>query len=944
MAGSRFAPVLRDPQGLELMCLPRHLDRVSRFLKHALDAEGVSVVWSSQAKGTATFQLYAFCGSDRHHHLRLVVNTRRQWQGVTYFEANEVFRNRDTSRSPQRPAAVIGTLAQFLPGYLGSGHIERESTTRLAMTADTHPAQLRAVLGKMVGTTAAERFVDALRDAELSSLIKEAPRFRRALLRRSLLRHPLKTLSALARRLSGGERDDPGFLVAVMGPQGAETEALAAEMRTELPRTVRRQQLHVPTAGRGPRAAGGSPQDRSAARGSSWWRAIASLPGVPAHVPRVRGACPPQRRRRGGRWLGRRLGHRARTLRPHGRRRARPLDGGQSSAARRHPGLLSDVDGAHAAPAGAVSAGGPGAHRSLRGLRRRPADGLRGPLRGRRRARSGPRHGRDARWHGGADARRGAPEPLSRGVSPPGKRPDGARPSSSSTGGTPSFGAGPAPVASFDLRDRQGAEAVREAWARLGPGERIVIRTPERRGGALPAGPPRSSSSRPSDLGRELRGVRGRGTGEPSPCSPRTRAVPSGGASTCCPSDLPGGRALSALLLRLASPFKLGPPLRAPGGGSVWTRLGGALPVRDLPVLPVGRPRWRCSGRPRRPPSSLLTVRALDRRGCTPGRRCRSASSAASAGVGPARARGGAGGPPGGRAGASVPLASVVASGEREGLPLARGARATASDRRRPRERGLRGGQHAGSPPGPAWGGRGTRERSPRSDCEALRRRPAAAGLALAGPGPGVARRPLGAREGAGAAPAAGAATSPRGLPMGTSPPETASDRRRARLAPVELGPVRPPARRCSTTSVPLPHHQLPGPGAGRPLARRPQRSRRPLTRVWDQPAPDASRGRVACDRGGRERALGRRRSQLHLGGHGALVDGSSGRAAEPASPPMRMTGARPGPLRSLRQELVAALPRGPRRRAARPLGQGRRAPRGPPEPAPFGRLMHGSP
>jgi len=273
MAGSRFAPVLRDPQGLELMCLPRHLDRVSRFLKHALDAEGASVVWSSQAKGTATFQLYAFCGSDRHHHLRLVVNTRRQWQGVTYFEANEVFRNRDTSRSPQRPAAVIGTLAQFLPGYLGSGHIERESTTRLAMTADTHPAQLRAVLGKMVGTTAAERFVDALRDEELSSLIKEAPRFRRALLRRSLLRHPLKTLSALARRLSGGERDDPGFLVAVMGPQGAETQALAAEMRTELRAPFGASSCTSLQPVEDPDAAGGSPQDRSTARGSSWWRA-----------------------------------------------------------------------------------------------------------------------------------------------------------------------------------------------------------------------------------------------------------------------------------------------------------------------------------------------------------------------------------------------------------------------------------------------------------------------------------------------------------------------------------------------------------------------------------------------------------------------------------------------------------------------------------------------
>lgn len=234
MAGSRFAPVLRDPRGLQLMCLPRHLDRVHRFFEHALKAEGVSVVWSQREAAATRFQLYAFCGNDRHHHLRVEITTRREFDGIPYLGADEVFRNRDTSRSPHRPAAVTGTLAQFLPGYLRSGHVERESTTRLLTTSETHPAQLRAVLGRMVGTRAAESFTAALRDSELSSLVKEAPRFRRALIRRSLLRHPLRTLRALGRMLLGGRREDPGFLVAVIGPEGADTDALAAEMRTEL--------------------------------------------------------------------------------------------------------------------------------------------------------------------------------------------------------------------------------------------------------------------------------------------------------------------------------------------------------------------------------------------------------------------------------------------------------------------------------------------------------------------------------------------------------------------------------------------------------------------------------------------------------------------------------------------------------------------------------------
>ena len=43
-----------------------------------------------------------------------------------------------------------------------------------------------------------------------------------------------RTLRALGRMLLGGRREDPGFLVAVIGPEGADTDALAAEMRTEL--------------------------------------------------------------------------------------------------------------------------------------------------------------------------------------------------------------------------------------------------------------------------------------------------------------------------------------------------------------------------------------------------------------------------------------------------------------------------------------------------------------------------------------------------------------------------------------------------------------------------------------------------------------------------------------------------------------------------------------
>lgn len=232
--GSRFAPVFRDPAGLELCCLPRHFDRVCRFVEHAVRSEGASVVWSRRRAGAATFQLYAFCGNDRHHHLRLEVSTQRTFRGVPYLTAEDLFRNRDTGRRPQRPSAVAGTLAHFLPGFLESGSVERESTTRLVITNETHPVELRALVGRMVGTRAADRFCAALREPGLSSLVRQAAGFRRALVRRALLRRPLATMGALATHALTGGRERPGFLVAVVGPSGAGTESLAAEMHTEL--------------------------------------------------------------------------------------------------------------------------------------------------------------------------------------------------------------------------------------------------------------------------------------------------------------------------------------------------------------------------------------------------------------------------------------------------------------------------------------------------------------------------------------------------------------------------------------------------------------------------------------------------------------------------------------------------------------------------------------
>jgi len=167
---------------------------------------------------------------------------------------------------------------------------------------------------------------------------------------------------------------------------------------------------------------------------------------------------------------------------------------------------------------------------------------------------------------------------------------------------------GPSPVACLDLHDRQDAEAVREAWAGLGPGERIMIRTSGSAASRSRLARLQSLLETPDAAESFLEFGAGRRvvTLLPADAGPALR-----GSLELLPADLPGGRALAALL-RLASPFNMAQRFGRPEV-SVWTRLGRALPAQDLPVLPVdGHVAVQVNSAA---PGQALTVRALDRRG-----------------------------------------------------------------------------------------------------------------------------------------------------------------------------------------------------------------------------------------------------------------------------------------------------------------------------------------
>ena len=172
----------------------------------------------------------------------------------------------------------------------------------------------------------------------------------------------------------------------------------------------------------------------------------------------------------------------------------------------------------------------------------------------------------------------------------------------------PTLRGGPSPRAALNLEDDRSASELEALWPTLGPGERVVLRVPPsaRARGRLST---LEALLEPSDQGESF--VEFGGGGDVVALLPTARGASFRSSLDLLPSDLPGGRALSAFL-RLASPFSLAQRFGRPEV-VVWTRLGHALPDRDLPALPVdGDLAVRVHVRDRARP---VEVRALDRRG-----------------------------------------------------------------------------------------------------------------------------------------------------------------------------------------------------------------------------------------------------------------------------------------------------------------------------------------
>ncbi len=238
LRGARAAPRYRAGGDLDLACPAVYRDSVMRSLERQMKTFGVHVISVHRARHMDQYQLYAPCGPGRHHHLCIDIHTAETCYGVPFMPAESLLRGRVTTRFPHRPAAVPGALLNFLTPYLSGGAINAEYVGRLTVVLDQNPAQMRSRLGRLVGTRMADRFCSALREKGTGELARCQKPFRRALLRRAFVKHPLAStagfVSCVVQSRLTSIRRTRGMTVGLLGTDGTGKTTVGEELHEEL--------------------------------------------------------------------------------------------------------------------------------------------------------------------------------------------------------------------------------------------------------------------------------------------------------------------------------------------------------------------------------------------------------------------------------------------------------------------------------------------------------------------------------------------------------------------------------------------------------------------------------------------------------------------------------------------------------------------------------------
>lgn len=222
-------PATFSSKDIDILVAPEQLAAAERELRTGARAAGFVPHNRAEFSPVSLF----FFHPPTARQVQVDLFTSLHWRGLTLIPTERVLRKKIQRATFLIPHPAHEAVLNLLIRLLYQGYVKEEYKSGIVAGFRADPQEAEALLAEDFGSRYAQRLLeDALRE-RWQRIEQAAPRLRRALACRELIRHPVRTARALlsdALRLSRRFVRPPGLTVVLLGPDGCGKSTVASKV------------------------------------------------------------------------------------------------------------------------------------------------------------------------------------------------------------------------------------------------------------------------------------------------------------------------------------------------------------------------------------------------------------------------------------------------------------------------------------------------------------------------------------------------------------------------------------------------------------------------------------------------------------------------------------------------------------------------------------------